>query len=265
MSDAPADRLAVQLFTLREHCKTPDDLATTCRRLADQGWPAVQVSAVGVSDPKIVRQILDDHKLACCATHPRPGDRIWQDPAGLVEELKTLGCRYTAVGGYFPKGDEFSEANWAAWIDQFNAGAKHYDGTGVAVGYHNHSHEFAKLGGKDDYQSRTAFDLLVEKLHPDVWFELDTYWVAHAGGDPTAWLKKLRGRVPVVHLKDLAIDRERGQYMAEVGVGNLDWPTVLGACRDAGVEWYCVEQDTCYRDPFDSLETSLANLRKLLA
>ena len=259
----PDTQLAVQLFTLRDHCKTPGDLRSTCRRLADQGWTAVQVSAIGVHDPHEVKSILDDTGLACCATHVRPAERLWDDPQGVLDEHKILGCRHTAVGGYFPKGDEFSEKNWSAWIDRYNDAAKKFAGTDLSIGYHNHSHEFAKLGGKDDYQSRTAFDLLVERLHPEVWFELDTYWVAHAGGDPAAWLKRLRGRVPVIHVKDLAITPDRGQYMAEVGVGNLDWPSILAAARDAGVEWYAVEQDVCYRDPFDSLETSLKNLRAM--
>ena len=49
--------------------------------------------------------------------------------------------------------------------------------------------------------------------------------------------------------------------MMEVGAGNLHWPAILNACKTAGVEWYVVEQDTCWRDPFDSLETSLKNLQ----
>jgi sugar phosphate isomerase/epimerase len=50
------------------------------------------------------------------------------------------------------------------------------------------------------------------------------------------------------------------QLMAEVGEGNLNWPAILDACRAAGVRWYIVEQDTCQRDPFDSLAISLRNL-----
>ena len=253
-------QLAVQLYTLREHCKTPDDIDRTFGRLADQGWKAVQASALGEIAPDHLRKLLDKHGLACCATHVRPPERLWDDPQGVIEEHETLGCRHTAVGGYFPKGDEFDADHWSAWIDRYNKAAENFKGTSVSIGYHNHSHEFAKLGGKDDYKSRRAWDLLVENLSDDVWFEIDTYWVAHAGGDPAAWLRALKGRVPVIHVKDLAIDANRGQYMAEVGVGNLDWPGVLSAARDAGVEWYVVEQDTCYRDPFDSLQTSLDNL-----
>ena len=51
--------------------------------------------------------------------------------------------------------------------------------------------------------------------------------------------------------------------MAEVGEGNLNWPSILEAAKEAGVEWYIVEQDTCQRDPFESLSISLRNLRTM--
>ena len=259
----PDTQLAVQLYTLRDHCKTESDFSKTCERLAAQGWRAVQVSAVGVEDPRVIRRILDDHGLACCATHPRPGELLWDDPQKVIDDLHTLGCRYAAIGGFFPKAEEFNEGRWRDWIDRFNEAVPKYNGSDVRIGYHNHSHEFAKVGGKDDIDGPTAWDLLTRDLHGDAWFEVDTYWIAHAGGCPAMWLKKLSGRVPVIHVKDLAITPAGDQYMAEVGVGNLNWPGILEAAKAAGVEWYAVEQDTVYRDPFDSLETSLKNLRAM--
>jgi sugar phosphate isomerase/epimerase len=53
------------------------------------------------------------------------------------------------------------------------------------------------------------------------------------------------------------------QLFAEVGEGNLEWPQILEACRDANIEWYLVEQDICQRDPFESLGISLRNLKRL--
>lgn len=259
----PDTQLAVQLYTLRDFCKTESDFAETCRKLKAQGWGAVQVSAVDVSDLKTIKRILDDHGLICCATHPSPGDLIWNDPAKLVDDLNTLDCNYTAIGGYFPKPEEFTAENWKQWIARFNEAAAKYGDTGKRIGYHNHSHEFAKLGGKADIDGQTAMELLAGRLREEVWFEIDTYWVAHGGGCPAAWLRRLAGRVPVIHLKDYAIDTNRQPYMAEIGVGNLNWPGILEAAKAVGVEWYCVEQDTCYRDAFDSLQTSLENCRKL--
>ena len=53
----------------------------------------------------------------------------------------------------------------------------------------------------------------------------------------------------MVHLKDMAIGEDRTQVMAEVGEGNLNWPAILDAGRDAGVEWCAGEQDICQRGP----------------
>ena len=258
---AQPTQLAVQLYTLRDFCKTAEDFAETCRRLREQGWGAVQVSAVGVKEASVIKQVLDEHGLVCCATHPPRGQDIWEDPQTLVDYQKTLDCELTAIGGYFPKDEEFSESGWSRWLDRFAIGVRRCAEQGVKVGYHNHSHEWGKLGGKDDFQSKRAIDLILEKLPSEAWFELDVYWVAHAGGSPTAWLERLAGRLPVIHAKDLGITQGREPYMAEVGVGNLDWDGILAAANAAGVRWWCVEQDVCYRDPFDSLETSLKHLK----
>jgi sugar phosphate isomerase/epimerase len=72
--------------------------------------------------------------------------------------------------------------------------------------------------------------------------------------------------MPVVHLKDMTILSEgwsAQQAMAEIGEGNLNWPEILRACQEAGVEWYAVEQDECQRDPFKSLSISYQNLRAM--
>ena len=73
-------------------------------------------------------------------------------------------------------------------------------------------------------------------------------------------LVKAAGRADLVHVKDMAM-RGREQLYAEVGEGNLNWPAILDACEAAGARWYIVEQDTCQRDPFESLGISLRNLK----
>jgi sugar phosphate isomerase/epimerase len=51
--------------------------------------------------------------------------------------------------------------------------------------------------------------------------------------------------------------------MAEVGEGNLNWQRILPACKAADVEYLLVEQDICYRDPFESLQISFNNLKEM--
>jgi sugar phosphate isomerase/epimerase len=83
-----------------------------------------------------------------------------------------------------------------------------------------------------------------------------------------AWIQKVKQRMPVVHLKDMVIaepphPRMGSQWMAEVGEGNLNWPAILSACAESGIEWYAVEQDICQRDPFESLAISYRNLVRM--
>ncbi|MEZ4661606.1 MAG: hypothetical protein R2911_28985 [Caldilineaceae bacterium] len=43
----------------------------------------------------------------------------------------------------------------------------------------------------------------------------------------------------------------------------MNWAGILAACKEAGVEWYAIEQDICQRDPFESLAISYKNLREM--
>jgi len=127
---------------------------------------------------------------------------------------------------------------------------------GVRLSYHNHSFEFERFG------SKSGLELLFEASGPALGAQLDTYWIQHGGGSPASWIRRLRGRVPSVHLKDMVIvDGEPA--MAEIGDGNLDWTDVLHACGEAGSELLVVEQDVCRRDPFESLAISRRNLATL--
>jgi sugar phosphate isomerase/epimerase len=250
-----ASQLAVQMYTLREFTKTPADIAKTLGRVKKLGYDAVQASALGPIEPKELARILKEEGLTCCATHCAM-ERMEKEPQAVIDEHQVIGCRYTAIGGYWEKGDA-SAQTWSNFAERYSAVAKNFAGSPLSIGYHNHSHELVKFGGK------TALEILIEKLDKSIWMEIDTYWITHGGGDPVQWINRVSGRIPCVHLKDMAINEKREQFMAEVGEGNLNWQGILAACKKAGVEWYIVEQDICYRDPFESLAISMKNLRAM--
>ncbi len=248
----PASVIGAQLYTLRDFTKTPADIAQTLKRVRKMGYEAVQVSGMGKIDPKELAKMLKEEGLVCAATHV-PLDRMKNETQAVLDEHALWGCKYTAIGGFFPK-----EATTQTWLDfarDVNVVAKKLSAGGLQVGYHNHSHELARFDGKP------ALQILFNHFDPAVWMEIDTYWIQHGGGDPCAWIRKVKGRIPCVHLKDMGIHLDRTQFMAEVGEGNMNWSDILAACKDAGVEWYLVEQDVCRRDPFESLEISLRNLK----
>lgn len=250
--------IGAQLYTLREFTGTPTAIAKTMARVKKIGYDGVQCSALGPIDPKELAKILQNEGLTCCATHV-PIDRLEKEPQKVIEEHALWGCKYAAIGGFFPK--EATAQTWVDFANRYNDIAKQYDGSTLAIGYHNHSHELSH------YDRKPALQILMEHFNRDVWFEIDTYWITHGGGDPAAWIRRCgelgKGRIHAVHLKDMAIKLDRTQFMAEVGEGNLNWTAILKACKDAGVEHLLVEQDVCYRDPFESLEISLKNLKEM--
>jgi len=128
---------------------------------------------------------------------------------------------------------------------------------GMRFAYHNHEFEFGKFDGK------MIMDYLMDGFaEADMQVILDTYWVQCAGCDPVIWIKKLAGKVPKVHFKDMTVVG-REQRFAEIGAGNLNWPAIIDACKVSGVEWVIVEQDNSYgRDPFDCLKESYEFLVK---
>lgn len=247
------------MYTLRDFCKTPADIASTLRRVKKTGYDAVQLSGLGPIDNAELVKIVNGEGLVCCATHVGL-EKMESEPAKVIEEHAALGCTLAAIGGFFNK--PYTADNWTGFIARYNAVAKKFAGSPVRIGYHNHSHElmrFSEFGGK------TVLDALIDRLDPSIWFEIDTYWIQHGGGDPAAWIDRVKGRIPSVHLKDMAVvgATESKPVMAEVGEGNLNWPAILAACQRAGVQWYIVEQDTCQRDPFESVAISLRNVRAM--
>ncbi len=127
---------------------------------------------------------------------------------------------------------------------------------GIALGYHNHNMEFRPQGGT------TGWDVLLAELDPKlVFIELDLGWLAAAGRDPATELRRLKGRVKMVHLKDVKSTTRPNftllQDPAEVGQGMLDWRKILPACVAAGVQHFYVEQEPPFvRDRFDSMKIS---------
>lgn len=252
----PETVVAAQMYTLREFTKTPPEIADALKRVAEIGYRAVQLSGMGPIDPAEVRKICDGEGLEICATHVGY-DRMRDETDAVIEEHKTLGCRYPAIGGLPKEYRVDGAAGYVKFAKEASEVARKLSDAGLTFGYHNHSFELEKFDG------RTALDILFEESDPEVFqFEIDVYWIQHGGADPAAWIRKVRGRGDLVHVKDMEM-KGREQLFSEVGEGNLNWPAILEACREAGTRWYIVEQDRCQRDPFDSLAISYRNLKAM--
>lgn len=251
-----ASQIGAQLYTVREFTRTPEDIRKTLEKIAQIGYEAVQLSALGPIDPQELRKICDDNGLTICSTHIS-FERMRDDLPRVIEEHQIYGCKYPGVGGMGAPYPRTAAGFRQFCQDATEVGRRLHD-AGMTFIYHNHSFEFQHFG------EERGMDILFTESDPVYFqFELDTYWVQHGGASPVAWIKKCAGRLPVIHLKDMRIRDDGTHIFCEVGRGNLDWPGILEACRQAGVFWYLVEQDTCEGDPFDSLKISLENLKAM--
>ena len=251
----PQSVLAAQLYTVRQFTKTPEDIARTLVKVKAIGYDAIQISAFGPCDPGEIARMLEGEELTCASTHTAWG-RLVDDFDKVIGEHRMWGCEHPAIGGM--PGEYRSAEGIAEFARLADEVGKKIVAAGMDFSYHNHNFEFQKAGGK------TWLELLYEKSDPRyLKAEIDTYWVQAGGGDPAEWIRRCAGRIPVLHLKDMTMGPD-GVRMAEIGEGNLNWPAILAAAKDAGVQWYCIEQDDCYeRDPFDSLKISLDNLHEM--
>ena len=249
-------RVGAQLYTLREFCKTIDGVRETCKKVADIGYTAVQVSGFGPVDPEDVAQVMQDTGLIVASTH-LGWDRMLNDLDAVIEEHKLWGCTHPAIGGL--AGEYHSAEGVARFIEELGPVAERLASEGMDFSYHNHNHELIKYGDETwlaQLYGQAPGDMLKA--------EIDTYWIQAGGGDPAAWIERCAGREPLVHFKDMAMAPGREQRFAPIGEGNLNWPAILEACEKGGVEWYLVEQDQCYElDPFEAMAVSYRNLQAM--
>jgi len=256
MTSYKISNVAIQLYTLRDFCKTVPDLVQTAEKVKKIGYQAVQASGIGVT-PSEAKKVFADAGLIVCATH-ESSDLILKNPEEACERLHQIGTKHTAYP--YPGGVDFAdETSVRNLAKQLEAAGKVMTKHGCILSYHNHAIEFTRFGNS------TVLDFIYESTDPAyLKAELDTYWVQNGGGDPAAWLDKLSGRSPLLHLKDYTVGTDHKPIYTEVGRGNLDWKRILTSAEKAGTEWLIVEQDTCPGDPFDSIKLSYDYLAKLL-
>jgi len=253
---------ALQLYTLREFTKTADAVRTTLERVREIGFRAVQVSAVAALEadlsPDVLGQWLRELGLHCIATH-RPWGLLRDETAREIAFHKALGCDYAAIGGIPDGYDKLKPAEYRRFIDESRAVRTQLAAAGIRFGHHNHAFEFDR---GDCGADLSPWDVLIDSGGPDYYLELDVYWAWHAGVDPVGLFSRMNGRVPVVHIKDKAVIAGEPK-MAPIGEGNLPWESIIAAGNAAGVEWWCVEQDECHRDAFESVAASYRYLKEV--
>ena len=250
-------KIGAQMYTVRDYCKTPDSFSDTLARLSDMGFKYVQVSGTCPYEGEWLKEKLKENGLKCVITHSSLQE-MTEDIESLIAKHKVFGCDFIGLG--WPGNRK--EKPFDQVIEELRPVIKAIKNSGLHFSYHNHSDEFFKYNGK------TEMERLLEEFDKDeLSFTLDTYWVQAAGADPIQWLKRLKGRVQCIHLKDIELyidNNGRELRYAPVGSGNMNFEGILQASDEAGSQYGLIEQDDCYgKNPFECLSESLKYLRAL--
>ncbi len=241
--------LALQLYTVRDACA--EDLPRALEQVARTGYTAVEMAGDQGLTAGEYKKLVDANGLKITSGHVAI-DALEGDLAPVVDYYGQLGVQYI-VCPYLPDDRRKDAEGWKQTAGVLEEAGARLRAAGFQLCYHNHSFEFEKFDGEYGfdilYNSSTAANLQAE---------LDTYWVAHGGEDPEAYIRKYSGRCPLIHLKDMAASEDR--TFAEVGHGILNIPAILKAAEECGAKWIIVEQDTCPGDPMDSIAKSFKYL-----
>ena len=257
--------LGAQLFTLRNFCKTPEGLDDTLKKVAEMGFTAVQLSGIGEYDADFVTERCREYGLKIVITH-FDYNKIINETEETIAFHKKMDCPYIGLGS--AKGTMVG-SSYNDLVSEIPEAIEKIAASGLKFMYHNHNQEFAR----NPETGNLFIDDLCERFPAEqLGITLDTYWVQAGGGDPAQWIRKLKGRTPCVHFKDMGMKvhlpegekwAKREIRIATIGEGNMNYDAIIEACLECGVEYGFVELDDCYgADPFECMKKSYDFLSK---
>jgi sugar phosphate isomerase/epimerase len=253
--------IGLQLYTVRDELEK--DVPGTIKKVAAVGYKEVEIYDLYGMAPAQFTKLLKDNGLTAVSGHYllNVEETEWEKK---VAEAKELGLKYM-VHAILDPDQRKSLDDYKRHVDLFNKNAEQTHKAGMQFCYHNHNFEFQKFDGI------TVYDYLFKHLDPHlVQFEMDCFWVTHAGQDPVALMKQHPGRFPLLHIKDAKagnppgteFDAKMGLF-AEVGKGTIDWKRIFAAAPQGGLKHFFVEQDYCEVPPLESIRISYEYLHKL--
>lgn len=248
-------KIGVTLYTVSTRMGTPEVCADTLKRVKQIGYTNVEMG-LPFPCPEFGTMMLDTG-LTVIDMHVALGE-FQSRFAAVVALARQLHCSHLTIPWMDPQKMNNALA-WRTLAKELTSLGKRLAGEEIILQYHNHHFEFARFGGM------AGLEILYAESDPKyLKAQLDTHWVARGGGDPAAWIRAMKGRIEQIHFKDMVIQNTNPVF-ADVGSGNLNWPEILKACKEAGIQDCIVEEDPGDHmpDPFKSIQNSLAFLKTM--
>jgi sugar phosphate isomerase/epimerase len=235
--------------------ETKRDFWETMRRVAEIGYEGIE-GADELLQGDVRANVRRFHELGLqVATHSASLDRLRNELDKVIAEALSLETSHVTVwwAGCNSRDELLHDA------ELYNAAGARLAAEGLKLCYHNHDHEFKKT-----YNGLYALDILAEHTDPkSLYFRLDIAWITLGGADPVHILRKMAGRVPAIHIKDVYGTDVVGKWTA-VGTGIVNiGDSIRAACEIGGVEWMTVEQDQLRNlNAFETVLVSYLNLKE---
>lgn len=245
--------IALQLYTVRDLLN--EDFEGVVRQVAEIGYEGVETAGFPPSTtPEKAARLFEKFGLEVTSAHaPLP---LGGEKDQVLDAVAALGCR-RLVSGHLPP-EEYADLDKmkraCARLNEANAVAV---ANGLEFGVHNHWWEFQPAQGRYPYQ------IWLEYLDPDIFFELDIYWIQSAGLDPAKMISAFGERAPLLHIKDGLSPSDSSAPMTAVGDGVMNYPDLLEVASDSA-EWLIVELDRCATDMMTAVERSYHYLSEII-
>ena len=237
-------RLSVQLYTVRDALTA--DVGATLAKLKEMGLEYVELAGPFGKSAEEWKDMLDGVGLTATGSHVGM-DILRDDLDGAIATAKTIGYSYVVLPWI---GKDAYADGWDVFAKSLTPYGAKLKEAGLTLAYHNHAFEFEN-DGLDTFYAAADPDLVKA--------ELDLAWVQIGGADPAGYVKKMAGRVPLVHLKDY--DPTKTPQWRPAGQGVVDFDAILEACAEAGVEVGVIELDESPGDPLDAVKESVEFFR----
>ena len=251
----------LQLYSIRNEFVDVERTHEAFRKISEFGY--TQAQPAGPYDyisPALFREFADEAGIQIVGTH-FSWDRIANDIEGTAKYHQILGTNEVGIGGFATPTLE----SLKKLIQDFNDLGKEYAKYGLKLSYHNHSGEFSNEFKV--YEGKSKFDYLLEGLNPETCcFNLDAGWAHLAGIDVHDLLRRMAGRINILHIKDIQADYEhdlgngvkyRAPERIEIGKGNMNFRGIIKTAEECGVKYFIVE-DEFYStgNPLESVKMS---------
>ncbi|MFA5449879.1 MAG: sugar phosphate isomerase/epimerase [Clostridia bacterium] len=229
-------RLGVQLFTLRDETKDPDNLRDVFSFVKSTGAETVELSAMPDVPAKLIADLTKEMNLSVASTHI-PYSRLQKDWDSVVADH--LIYKSPTIGIPMPPPEcFFSLSALLKFTASVNRMQEEAAKAGLYMHYHNHHMEFKKKFG-----SKRIIDIMYEEFAPEVTFCLDIFWAKYAKADIEKSIDMLGTRLTQIHMKGYQ-KRLFFPKMCSPAEGIIDYPKCLFQAEKYGTDAALIEIDT---------------------